>query len=466
MSEFLKCTDDYTVEYPSEINFGTAVRLPEGGSTCDIYRTKWQRRDVFVKRLKEMYCSNPLYLDALDKEFDIGAQLRHPSLPVYHEFHRDYIVLDYIDGQTLAEMIERQDPWLKKEKNIIRMLKDLVDVVGYLHQHNIAHCDIKPDNIMITANGRNLVLIDFDKSYTDALNDTSGHPGKYGLPAEAKGRFAIDFRGIGIVAEKLKAGISGFKFRRYSRFVKACNSADVNCDELSAILAYSQSGARLGVKAVGVSVGIAAIILAIAYLLKPVDNEPAKEEIVDIEPEVEQPKGDSAAEVNGESAAREAIVDVEPEIVQPKGDSAAEVNSESAAREAIVQPQTTVPKPPSASVSQKDESEDLNYRFAILCNEVQPYFDELIDALNSLDSIKNDTTLTRNELREHWKKYDDLSHKNIGAVMNKTHHVLYDIKVEELGDYLSVTPGYKCYMARFKEVSRAFHRELDSRKSR
>ncbi|MBD5256512.1 MAG: protein kinase [Bacteroides sp.] len=438
MSEFLKCTDDYTVEYPSEINLDTAVRLPEGGSTCDIYRTKWQRRDVFVKRLKEMYRSNPLYLDALDKEFDIGAQLRHPSLPVYHEFHRDYIVLDYIDGQTLAEMIERQDPWLTKEKNIIRMLKDLVDVVGYLHQHNIAHCDIKPDNIMITANGRNLVLIDFDKSYTDALNDTSGHPGKYGLTADAKGRFAIDFRGIGMVAEKLKAGISGFKFRRYSRFVKACNSADVNCDELSAILAYSQSGARLGVKAVGVSVGIAAIILAIAYLLKPVDNEPAKEEIVDIEPEVEQPKVDSAAGVNGESAAHEAIV----------------------------QPQTTAPKPPSASVSQKDESEDLNYRFAILCNEVQPYFDELIDALNSLDSIKNDTTLTRNELREHWKRYSDLNHKNIGVVMDKTHHVLYDIKVEELGDYLSVTPAYKCYMARFKEVSRAFHRELDSRKSR
>ena len=194
MSEILKCTDDYTVEYPSEINLDTAVRLPEGGSTCDIYRTKWQRRDVFVKRLKEKYRSNPLYLDALDKEFDIGVKLRHPSLPVYHEFHRDYIVLDYIDGQTLAEMIERQDPWLKKEKNIIRMLKELVDVLGYLHQHNIAHCDIKPDNIMITANGRNLVLIDFDKSYTDALNDTSGHPGKYGLPADAKGRFAIDFR--------------------------------------------------------------------------------------------------------------------------------------------------------------------------------------------------------------------------------------------------------------------------------
>ena len=438
MSEFLKCTDGYTVEYPSEINFGNAVRLPEGGSTCDIYRTKWQRRDVFVKRLKEEFRSNPLYLDALDKEFDIGVKLRHPSLPVYHEFHRDYIVLDYIDGQTLAEMIERQDQWLTKEKNIIRMLKELVDVVGYLHQHNIAHCDIKPDNIMITANGRNLVLIDFDKSYTDALNDTSGHPGKYGLTADAKGRFAIDFRGIGMVVEKLKAGISGFKFRRYSRFVKACNSADVNCDELSAILADSQSGARLGVKAVGVSVGIAAIILAIVYLLKPVDNEPAKEAIVDIEPEVEQPKGDSAAVVNGESAAREAIV----------------------------QPQTTAPKPPLASVSQKDESEDLNYRFAILCNEVQPYFDELIDALNSLDSIKNDTTLTRNELREHWKRYSDLNHKNIGVVMDKTHHVLYDIKVEELGDYLSVTPAYKCYMARFKEVSRAFYRELDSRKSR
>ena len=67
MSRFLKHSDDYSAELSHGIDFDDAVKLPGGGSTCDIYRTRWQRREVFVKRLKEEFRSKPLYLDALDK---------------------------------------------------------------------------------------------------------------------------------------------------------------------------------------------------------------------------------------------------------------------------------------------------------------------------------------------------------------------------------------------------------------
>lgn len=97
MSQFLKDTDEYPADVAG-IDFDDAVKLPCGGSTCDIYKTRWQRRDVFVKRLKKEYRAKPLYLDALDKEFDVGVGLRHPSLPEYREFHRDDIIMDYIDG--------------------------------------------------------------------------------------------------------------------------------------------------------------------------------------------------------------------------------------------------------------------------------------------------------------------------------------------------------------------------------
>ena len=239
MSQFLSNPDRYTRESSHEIDFDDAIRLPEGGTTCDIYRTRWQRREVFVKRLKEEFRSKPLYLDALDKEFDVGVKLRHPSLPVYHEFHRDYIVMDYVDGHTLAEMIRSNDPWLFTERNIVKMLKELVDVVDYLHRHNIVHCDIKPDNSIITSNTKNLVLIDFDKSYTDAHCDTSGHPGKYGLSTADKGHTSLDFYGIGKVVEKLKECVSGFIFSRFDQFVDACYSKDVNCEMLTEILNYS-----------------------------------------------------------------------------------------------------------------------------------------------------------------------------------------------------------------------------------
>nr|MDE5745358.1 protein kinase [Paramuribaculum sp.] len=342
-------------------------------------------------------------------------------------------VMDYIDGMTLAEMIKRHDPWLTDERHIVKILRELVNVVDYLHRHNVVHCDIKPDNIMLTANGKNLVLVDFDKSYTDALNDTSGHPYKYGLPSEAKGRFAIDFRGMGMVVEKLKANVPDFKFSRYRQFVKACYNQDVDCEILSSLLDYTPSS-RFRTKAIDVSVIVAAVILVVTYLIKPADIEP------------------------------EMGVIIKPDSVEVPGDSVAGTVDVSTRQEAIIQPPVTAPKQTSSGSSEADESESIEERFAILCYEVQPYFDELITALNNLDILKSDTTLSRHELLEHWNRYSDLSHKNIGVVMDKTRHIFYDVSVEELGNYMSATPSYKQYISRSKEVTDAYNREIDRRR--
>ena len=436
MSEFLKCTDDYTVEYPSEINFGNAVRLPEGGSTCDIYRTKWQRRDVFVKRLKEMYRSNPLYLDALDKEFDIGVKLRHPSLPVYHEFHRDYIVLDYIDGQTLAEMIERQDPWLKKEKNIIRMLKELVDVVGYLHQHNIAHCDIKPDNIMITANGRNLVLIDFDKSYTDALNDTSGHPGKYGLTADAKGRFAIDFRGIGMVAEKLKANIPDFKFSNYKKFIKACFAADANCDDLLEILSLPiKSNYNKGViKTILATGGLITVIILITFLGKnPSDNSNS----------VESPKDTQVEEIR-KTEPNDSMIPENKPINTP-------VN------QPILSPTKRIPRTEAEITAEAKEMA------AELDKRIKPYFSELMAGLDRLKELKDDPTYSAQQLLDSIRVILEPEEDCIAAAYGVLEDMYPGLTQREQARIMSYSKVYTGYKRREYPEGRAYRIEYERR---
>lgn len=238
MSRFLQDTSHEEKISHRDIDFDDIIRLPAGGSICDIYRTKWHRRDVFVKRLKEEFRSNPLYLDALEKEYDVGSGLRHPSLPYYHEYHRDYIVMEYIDGETLAKMIKNRDPWLNHEKNVLRILRGLVEVIDYLHRHNVTHCDIKADNIMITANNHNLVLIDFDKCYTDSFNETSGDPLKYGLTEKDQGRISIDFHGMAQLIEKMANQIPGFRFSKYAAFIKECNKKEPSTEELLNILDY------------------------------------------------------------------------------------------------------------------------------------------------------------------------------------------------------------------------------------
>ena len=80
MSQFLNNTSSYHSEQSTEIDFNNALKLHGSGSICDIYRTKWQRRDVFVKRLKKEYRSNPLYLYALDKEFTLTPNMNERQL--------------------------------------------------------------------------------------------------------------------------------------------------------------------------------------------------------------------------------------------------------------------------------------------------------------------------------------------------------------------------------------------------
>ena len=378
MSGFLKDNSEYESERYSDINFDDALELHGGGSTCDIYKTRWQRRTVFVKRLKEGYRTKPLYLDALDKEFEIGVKLKHPSLPEYREYHRDYIVIDFIDGLTLAEMIKRGDPWLRREKNVVKMLMELIDVVAYLHSHNVVHCDIKPDNIMITSNGHNLVLIDFDKCYTDALDDTSGHPGKYGLPLDIPGRMEMDFRGIANVVERIKEGVPDFKFRKYPKFVKSCYKPDVTADELLDLLDKKTSDEKTWstVSLIGLVV-IGIIAAALFYLSDTRDNDESERE--------------DRSEV--------------PSAINENYSEAMETNtlkSEETQQDAIKNEGHINFK------SQEDLYLEDQKRAVILDQYIAPLYAGLYDGLDRLNSIKNDNTYTAEQMLDSIRRLVDM----------------------------------------------------------
>ncbi|MDE7335190.1 MAG: protein kinase [Muribaculaceae bacterium] len=232
------------------IDFTSARRLQGGGSTCDAYECTVQRRRVFVKRLKEVYRNNPLYRAAFDKEFDLGVSLSHPSLPRYVGFGGDYIVMDFIEGETLAGLIKRGDRRLRNRKFVSRLLRELVDVVDYLHNRNIVHCDIKADNIIISPYAdRPATLIDFDKAYSPWLGSTHGDAVKYGCDGCADG--AIDFKGVGMIADRL-----GLK-----RFGAACSKQGASAESLKRLLVDRTLPWALIVPAVIGAVALTAIIL-------------------------------------------------------------------------------------------------------------------------------------------------------------------------------------------------------------
>ncbi len=184
------------------VDFGDAKKLVRSGSTCDAYECTIQRRHCFVKRLKVEFRDNPLYCAAFDKEYELGVSLNHISLPHYYSRGKDYIVMDYVEGETLGDLMRKGDERLRDKRFVSKILCELIDAVEYLHRRQVIHCDIKPDNLIVSPyDDRPITLIDLEKSYTAWLSDTASNPAKYDCTTCSDG--LVDLNAICIIGERL-----------------------------------------------------------------------------------------------------------------------------------------------------------------------------------------------------------------------------------------------------------------------
>jgi serine/threonine protein kinase len=104
-------------------------------------------------------------LRAFEREARILARLRHAALPGVTDFFGDdagqYLVLEFIPGDDLAELLERRSSPFVPEQ-VLEWADDLLDALEYLHGRRppILHRDIKPQNLKLTPSGE-IVLLDF-----------------------------------------------------------------------------------------------------------------------------------------------------------------------------------------------------------------------------------------------------------------------------------------------------------------
>jgi serine/threonine protein kinase len=133
------------------------------GGMAVVYRARQDSLDrtVAVKVLSESLAASTEFKERFTREARTAANLRHPNVITVYDFGEDergvpYLVLEYVEGPTLADLM---DVGLDDDR-----LPDILDQIAagldYAHAHGVVHRDIKPGNVLTTADGR-VILADF-----------------------------------------------------------------------------------------------------------------------------------------------------------------------------------------------------------------------------------------------------------------------------------------------------------------
>lgn len=193
----------------------------EGGMAL-VYKAECSllNREVAVKVLRPQYASDAEFVERFRREAQAAASLSHPNVVnIYDVGQQDdihYIVMEYVRGENLKDIIRRNAPLpIHQALNISRQI---AEALYHAHQNNIVHRDIKPQNILLTRDGR-VKVTDFGIAKaisSSSVTQTGVVMGsvQYFSPEQARGIPAghvSDIYALGCVMYELLTGSVPFK---------------------------------------------------------------------------------------------------------------------------------------------------------------------------------------------------------------------------------------------------------------
>ena len=131
-------------------------RILGTGGMASVWLARDERlgRPVAVKLLSDSLAHDESYLHRFRREARLAAGLSHPNLVTVYDFgdqdERPYLVMEYVEGGTLAERIAGGTA---QELDPGRLARELLDALDHIHSAGIVHRDIKPGNVLIAPDG-------------------------------------------------------------------------------------------------------------------------------------------------------------------------------------------------------------------------------------------------------------------------------------------------------------------------
>ncbi|KOA20528.1 serine/threonine-protein kinase PrkC [Clostridium homopropionicum DSM 5847] len=191
-------------------------KIGEGGM-AEVYKAKCHllNRYVAVKILKSQFVDNMEFVAKFKQEAASAASLSHNNIvsiyDIGSEKNINYIVMEYIDGKTLKEIINEQKVLRYNEAIILAI--QIGKALECAHKNNIIHRDVKPHNILVTKDGV-VKVTDFGiakatSSVTITNSDRILGSAHYFSPEQARGNYVdckTDIYSLGIILYEMVTG--------------------------------------------------------------------------------------------------------------------------------------------------------------------------------------------------------------------------------------------------------------------
>jgi formylglycine-generating enzyme required for sulfatase activity/tRNA A-37 threonylcarbamoyl transferase component Bud32 len=144
---------------------------------------------------------------------------KHHQIPIFIDYfiegNRQYLIQEYIAGQTLAQELKEKGAF--SEEEIWQLLNDILIILHFIHQNNVIHRDIKPDNLIRRKKDHKIFLVDFGASKVSEIQNitvtgTVIGSAEYTSPEQSMGKpkFCSDLYSLGVTCLHLLTQMSPF----------------------------------------------------------------------------------------------------------------------------------------------------------------------------------------------------------------------------------------------------------------
>ncbi len=190
-------------------------RLGQGGmARVFLAQDESLHRQVAVKVLADRHSDDPHFIERFQREARAAARLNHPNIvQVYDQSQTagmSYIVQEYVEGETLKDLIRRESPI--EPRRAITIALQILAALRVAHQQGVIHRDVKPQNILVQLDGK-IKVADFgiasagDTEMTEAGSIVG--TAQYLAPEQARGLSVgppADLYAVGIVLYEMLSG--------------------------------------------------------------------------------------------------------------------------------------------------------------------------------------------------------------------------------------------------------------------